>query len=196
MEITQFNQLNLDKLYTYADYLSWKFQERVELIKGNVFKMAAPSSRHQLLSMSLSGLFYNFFENKPCKVFAAPFDVRLPIPKGDKIDTVVQPDLCVICDKNKIDKRGAIGAPDLVIEILSPNNSKRDLYDKLNLYEEAKIKEYWIARPYDKSITIYILDKEDKYMGLKPFTEDDTIQSTIFKGLQFELKAIFNFEIL
>ena len=103
--------------------------------------------------------------------------------------------MCVICDKNKIDKRGAVGAPDLIVEILSPSNSKRDLYDKLNLYEEAKIKEYWIVRPYDKSITIYVLNKEGKYMGLKPFTEDGNIQSTIFEGLQFELKAIFNFSI-
>ena len=107
--------------------------------------------------------------------------------------TVVQPDLCVICDKSKIDKRGAKGAPDLIIEIVSPGNSKRDLKDKFNIYEEVGVKEYWVVEPYLKSLFIYVLNKKGKYIGLKPLTEDDKVQSTIFSGLQFELKTVFNF---
>ncbi len=193
MEITQFNQLNLDKLYTYTDYLSWKFEERVELIKGKVFKMAAPSSRHQRISKNLIVALDNILHGSPCEVYHAPFDVRLPIPKGNKAYTVVQPDLCVFCDKSKIDKRGGNGAPDLIIEIVSPGNSKRDLDDKFNIYEEVGVKEYWIVQPYEKTLFIYILNKEGKYIGLKPFTEDNKVQSVIFEGLQFELKTIFDF---
>ena len=191
MSIKKFNQLNINKLYTYSDYLAWKFKERVELIKGKVFKMAAPSSQHQFISVDLCGIFWQHFKNKPCKVVAAPFDVRLPIPKGKKIYTVVQPDLCVICDKNKIDKRGAIGAPDLIVEILSPNNSKRDLYDKFKLYEEAGVKEYWIVRPDEKTVFIYVLNKEGKYIGLEPFTEENKLKSVVFKNLEIDLKKIF-----
>ncbi len=193
MQITQFSQLNLNKLYTYTDYLSWKFEERVELLKGKVFKMAAPNTGHQTISGDLYIELRQYFKNKPCRLFYAPFDVRLPIPKGDKMYTVVQPDLCVFCDKNKIDKRGAEGAPDLVIEILSPGNSKRDTKDKLNIYEESGIKEYWIVRPDEKNVSIYVLDEKGEYVGLKPFTEDDKLQSAAFDGLQFELKHIFSF---
>ena len=190
MSIKKFNQLNINKLYTYSDYLAWKFKERVELIKGKVFKMAAPSSQHQFISSDLHIIFGKFFENKPCKVVSAPFDVRLPIPKDNKIYTVVQPDLCVICDKSKIDKRGAIGAPDLIVEILSPNNSKRDLLDKFNLYQEAGVKEYWIVSPREKTVLIYIL-KKDKYIGLQPFTEENKLKSVVFKNLKIDLKKIF-----
>ncbi len=104
MSITKFEQLNLNKLYTYTDYLTWQFEERVELIKGKVFKMAAPLKNHQKIVMRLGGELYNMFRNKPCEVYPAPFDVRLPIPKGNKAYTVVQPDLCVICDESKTDK--------------------------------------------------------------------------------------------
>ncbi len=193
MSITKFEQLNLNKLYTYTDYLSWKFEERVELIKGKIFKMAAPSSRHQGISSSLHITLGFYFKNKSCKIFAAPFDVRLPIPKGKKMYTVVQPDLCVICDKSKIDKRGAKGAPDLAIEIISPGNSKRDLYDKFKIYEEAGIKEYWIVQPNIKTILVYCLNKEGKYTGLKPFTEDDRLKSFLFPDLEFDLNNIFDY---
>ncbi len=193
MEITQLSQLNLDKLYTYTDYLTWKFEERVELIKGKVFKMAAPMKKHQGISMFLSIKIGNYLENKPCKVYAAPFDVRLPIPKGDKTYTVVQPDLCIICDDSKTDDRGAIDAPDLVVEILSPRTSKTDLNYKFDLYQEAKVKEYWIVCPVQKSITIYILNKEDKYIGLKPLTEDNRLKSVLFPSLEFDLKRIFDY---
>ncbi len=192
MEIKNFNQLNLNKLYTYSDYITWKFEERVELIKGKVYKMASPSYRHQEISSNLHYIFYDYLKNKPCKVFAAPFDVRLPIPKGNKAYTVVQPDLCIICDESKTDKRGAIDAPDLVIEIVSLSNSKRDLKDKFQIYQEAGVKEYWVIQPNEKIVFVYILNEEGKYIGLKPFTEDDSIQSVTFEGLEFDLKNLFD----
>ncbi len=192
MEISNFSQLNLDNLYTYTDYLTWKFEERVELIKGKVFKMAAPSSKHQRVSINLYGMTWQYFRNKPCQVFPAPFDVRLPIPKGDQAYTVVQPDLCVICDKNKIDKRGAIGAPDLVVEILSPGNTKREMKDKFKVYEEAGVSEYWLVQPMDKTVLIYTLNDKNQYIGLKPYTEDDSLKSMVFRELEIPLQDIFN----
>ncbi len=193
MEITQFSQLNLDKVYTYSDYITWKFEERVELIKGKIFKMAAPNSRHQKIVGLLNFEVIYCLKPNTCEVYPAPFDVRLPIPKGDKAYTVVQPDLCIICDKNKIDKRGAKGAPDLVIEIISPGNSKRDIKDKFEIYQEVGVKEYWIVYPNQKQVLIYILNKKGKYIGLQPLTEYDSIKSVLFPDLKFELKTIFDY---
>ncbi len=193
MEVTDFNQLNINKLYTYADYITWKFEERVELIKGKVFKMAAPMKKHQSILSSIHLKIGNYLENQPCKVYFAPFDVRLPIPKGNKAYTVVQPDLCIICDDSKTDDYGAIDAPDLVVEILSPSTSKRDLKDKYKIYEESGVKEYWIVYPNEKSVLVYILNKEGKYIGLKPLTEDDRLKSVLFPDLEFNLKRIFDY---
>ena len=193
MGIKKFSQLKVNKLYTYTDYITWKFEERVELIKGKVFKMAAPLKKHQSISGDVYYLLYDYLKNKPCKVYAAPFDVRLSIPKGKKAYTVVQPDLCVICDDSKTDERGAIDAPDLVVEILSPSTSKRDLNDKFEIYEESGVKEYWIVYPNEKSVMIFYLDNEGKYIGLKPVTEDNRIKSVTFEGLEFDLKNIFDY---
>ena len=103
--------------YTYADYMQWKFKERLELFKGKVYKMAAPNTQHQMISLKLTHQLYNYLQKKECKVFCAPFDIRLPVKnrkKDDEITTVVQPDICVVCDPKKIDARGICGAPDLV----------------------------------------------------------------------------------
>jgi Uma2 family endonuclease len=135
--VTNFSDLDLSKTYTYSDYLLWQFQERVELIKGFILKMSpAPNTNHQSVSINLSVAFYNHFKNKKSRVFA-PFDVRLPIKSTKKDATVVQPDLCVICDESKLDKKGCNGVPDLMVEIISPNNSKHDIHTKFNLYLEA-----------------------------------------------------------
>ena len=124
--ITNIDQLDLvNGIYTYADYLMWKIKDRLELLKGKIFQMGAPSLTHQTVSMNFSRLLSNYFYKTPCKLFAVPFDVRLA-KKGEKdneIYTVVQPDLCVVCDVDKLDERGCWGAPDLIIEILSPGNS-------------------------------------------------------------------------
>jgi Uma2 family endonuclease len=135
MEITSFSQLDPQLKYTYADYLLWQFQDRVELIKGYIRQMTAPSVRHQRISGRIYGSLWAFLKNKRCDVFAAPFDVRLPLPihlqKGDKIDTVVQPDICIICDRSKLDDKGCIGAPELIVEILSPGNSRKEMRENM-----------------------------------------------------------------
>lgn len=194
--ITDINQLDLNKTYSYADYLTWQFQEKLELIKGKIFKMSpAPSTTHQRISGRLHGRLFNFFEPHPCNLFAAPFDVRLLDKKKSTLDkeiyTVVQPDLCVICDETKIDERGGIGAPDLVIEILSPGNSNKEMKYKFDLYEEAGVLEYWIVNPADKTVFIYVL-KENQFIGMHPLIEEDAIQSKLFPELDFKLESIFN----
>jgi len=194
--ITKLSQLDLTKRYSYADYLTWHFQERVELIRGWIQKMSpAPGTNHQSVSRTIQGEMYNFFKKNPCQFFDAPFDVRLLDKKKSKQDqeiyTVVQPDLCVICDAKKIDDRGCIGAPDLIVEIVSPGNSKREMKTKYELYEENGVREYWIANPLEKNIMLYIL-KAKKYQLSKIYFDDDTIESVLFKGLRIELKEIFN----
>jgi Uma2 family endonuclease len=169
--------------YTYADYLQWKFEERLELFRGKIFKLSAPNTRHQDISRNILVPIALFLKMKPCKVFAAPFDVRLPVKnkkKDDQVTTVVQPDICVICDETKLDSRGCCGAPDLVVEILSPGNSKKEIRLKHELYEEAGVKEYWIINP-----------EEEKLSGLKMYASGDTIQSMAVPGLNINLTEIF-----
>ena len=145
--------------YNYADYLQWTFDGMVELINGKIFKMApAPTTSHQLLLMELSYLVMHHLRRKNCKVFVAPFDVRLSKFKEDKlIDSIVQPDLCIICDSTKIDERGCNGAPDMIVEILSPSTALRDLDLKFKLYEENAVKEYWIVQPNDQTVSVFDL---------------------------------------
>ncbi len=194
--ITQLSQLDLDGTYSYADYLKWEFQERVELLRGKIFPMSpAPSVRHQQVSINLSGLFFSYFRHQDCRLFAAPFDVRLhnrkKSLKADKdIFTVVQPDLCVVCDSVKLkDNQSCNGAPDLVVEILSPGNTKREMKDKFELYEEAGVQEYWLVHPLDESVQIYVLNEAEQYIGLQPATE--VAQSVIFSGLSVDLAEVF-----
>jgi Uma2 family endonuclease len=194
-KVTNFSDLDLTKTYSYADYLLWHFQERVELIKGKIFEMSpAPSRKHQLVSRVLNRYLDRHFEFQSCGLYCAPFDVRLinfNKSTDDKtVFTVVQPDLCVVCDESKLDDRGCIGSPDLVIEILSPGNSKKEMGIKFNLYQENKIKEYWIVDPTEHSIFVYTL-KDDSYVGLKPCIEDEIITSPLFPELDFEIEKIF-----
>ncbi|RZK29169.1 MAG: Uma2 family endonuclease, partial [Hymenobacter sp.] len=149
--ITSLAQLDPNGSYTYADYLGWKFQEFVELIRGKLMRpMAGPSARHQRLSQRLEYAIGSFLGRGPCEMFHAPFGVRLTRDTGNgdaQIRTVVQPDIFVVCDKNKIDERGCLGAPDWIIEILSPGNSSHDTKTKFDLYEENGVHEYWIVVP-------------------------------------------------
>lgn len=191
MEITSLDQLDLNKTYTYADYLLWKFKERVELFKGKILKMSpAPARIHQKLLLNLTRTFDNFFRNNPCELYFAPFDVRLPGKDGE-VKTVVQPDLCVICDLSKLDAKGCLGAPDLIVEILSPGNTKKEYDYKFSIYEEAGVKEYWIVHPTDKNIQVFVLQNQ-RYIGLKPYTENQIITSTIFSDLSFSTDEIFD----
>ncbi len=181
--------------YTYADYYKWKIEERLELIKGWIYKMSAPTAKHQFVSMQLSVAFANFLRNKPCRVFAAPFDVRLSKNKSTKdeeVETVVQPDIVVICDLEKIDSRGCIGSPDLVVEILSPSNNKVEIKKKFDLYEENQIKEYWIVHPEEKTIIVYSL-QNNKYIGSRLYGEDDLIVTEVLKGIEVKAEDLFDY---
>ncbi len=193
-EITEINQLDSNKVYSYADYLRWQFKERVELFKGKVLQMSpAPSRSHQKVSFNLSLALGNGLKNKPCEVYHAPFDVRLARKshKDEEIFTVVQPDLCVVCDPNKLDERGCLGAPDLVVEILSPGNSKKEMSNKYDLYEEASVKEYWIVHPLDEMVWIYVLEA-GKYRLLSPKPiVDDYIISPLFPQIKIHTDEIF-----
>lgn len=193
--ITNIKQLDLSKTYSYADYLTWKINEQIELFKGKIHEMSpAPRTAHQRVARKLTGIMLQSFTKQTCELFFAPFDVRLLDNKKSTTDaaifTVVQPDLCVICDPNKIDDRGALGAPDLVVEILSPGNSKKELKLKFDLYEEAGVLEYWIVNPQDKTIYVFINEK-NKFIGQRPLIEEDKIKSTIFPSLDFTLDQIF-----
>lgn len=193
--MNKIEDLDLNGFYTYADYLKWAFDETVEIIKGKVFRMSpAPNLRYQRVSLNLTLEFGNFFKKTPCHLFAAPFDERLAPSKkskSDKIYTVVQPDLCVICDDEKLDEQGCIGAPDLIIEILSPGNTQKEMKDKFEVYQENGVREYWLVEPNDKAVFVYVLNDMGKYIGLQPFTEDDFIRSTIFPELSISLKEVF-----
>ncbi|MDR0793290.1 MAG: Uma2 family endonuclease [Chitinophagaceae bacterium] len=193
--IYDINELNLDNSYTYADYLLWRFKERVELIKGKILKMSpAPARIHQYISQNINIVLYKYFENNPCQLYYAPFDVRLPNKKKStkekEIFTVVQPDLCVICDINKLDDNGCIGAPDLIVEILSPGNSQKEMNIKFNLYEEAGVQEYWLVYPAEKSINIFTL-QDGKYIGLKPYSETEILKSKLFPDLEMDVSKVF-----
>jgi Uma2 family endonuclease len=150
-------------LYTYADYLSWETDKRYELIDGEAYMLAAPTVSHQAISGELFGRFWNFLQGKPCQVFTAPFDVRLFPREDDGDDTVVQPDLLVVCDKSKLsDNRACRGAPDLVIEILSPSNTNTALLLKFKKYLEAGVREYWLIDPETKDVQVHILERGDE----------------------------------
>jgi Uma2 family endonuclease len=190
--IADFSQLDLDGTYTYSDYVFWKFKERVELIRGKIFSMSpAPNTEHQRIALRLTLSLGNFFKENPCQVFPAPFDVRLPRKKGESIYTVVQPDLCVICDPTKLDEKGCLGAPDLLVEILSPGNTKKEMHDKFEVYEESGVREYWLVHPGEKIVLVYVLNEKGKFIGLQPLTDEQTLEAALFPGLKVDLGELF-----
>lgn len=192
MPITSLDQLDPNGTYTYADYLLWQFTERVELLRGKIRQMAGPSRRHQGIATEFTRLFADALLKSPCKVYVAPLDVRLTRMRSDKeVKTVVQPDLCVICDPSKLDDRGCNGAPDLVIEILSPGNSRTEMKDKFELYQEAGVLEYWIAHPLEKTIQVFRLNERGQYIGLQPAVEGDILTTPIIPNLQVDVTKVF-----
>ena len=189
--------LDYNKRYTYADYLTWIDDKMRELINGFIKLMSpAPAARHQAMGGALYRKLGNIIERNKgnCLVFYAPFDVRLPKngeTEDDKIYTVVQPDICVVCDLSKIDKKGCLGAPDLIVEIQSPTTAKYDMTEKFNLYEEAGVSEYWIVFPYDEVIQIFRRQPDGKY-DKGTIYESGNIPIGIFGGEEFEIESIFN----
>jgi Uma2 family endonuclease len=183
--------------YTYVDYLGWETNERYELINGEAWMMAAPSVRHQTVSRELLLQFGNFLKGKPCEVFTAPLDVRL-FPKEDgSDDTVVQPDLLVVCDRSKIaDNKACKGAPDLVVEIRSPSNTEIPLLLKFTKYLKAGVREYWLIDPETKDIQVHVLEKgngpepghyiSSVYSGVK------TLDVSVLPGLTIDFNSVWN----
>ena len=191
MEITSLDQLDLiNGIYSYADYLVWKIKERVELLKGKILEMSVPSPIHQEISGNLQGALFVFLKNSKCKLYTAPFDVRFPQKGESQVYTVVQPDLCVVCDFEKIDSKGCVGAPDLVVEILSPGNSKKEMKSKFALYQEEGVREYWIVDPERELVFVYVADNK-KFKPTIPIA-DDYVCSTIFPDFKIHTADIFH----
>ena len=191
-----FSDLDLNKSYTYADYLTWNFQERLELIKGKIFKMSrAPLVNHQRASGNIYTALNIFLKKSKCEVFDAPFDVRLTRKntEDESIITVVQPDICVICDPDKLDTRGCIGAPDIVVEILSPGNNKKELKTKFEVYQENAVPEYWIIHPNEKTFMAYILNEQGKYQPTNLTTIGDKITTHVLPGFTLDLDEVFDY---
>ncbi len=197
-EITQLSQLDPTASYSYADYLTWQLNEAVELIKGKISVMApAPNVKHQRISWQLSGLLFNYFTDNNCRAFSAPFDVRLydrakSLLASQEINTVVQPDLCVVCDQAKLDEQGCNGAPDWIVEILSKGNSKKEVKTKYTLYEESGVKEYWLIYPYEQVIYQFVLDDQTKQYQLhNSYAGDEVAYPYLFTDLAVELPILF-----
>nr|NQU90076.1 Uma2 family endonuclease [Bacteroidota bacterium] len=189
--------LDLNKRYTYADYLTWMDDNRRELFNGFVKLMTpAPSRKHQQISTSLVSICWNFLRHKNCEVYHAPSDVRLPKTKTNVEDgaiyTVVQPDIFVVCDLSKLDDRGCLGAPDFIIEIVSSNNPKRDIKDKFEIYQEHGVREYWIVNPNDENVSVFVLNEKGKYQLVGMYAGDDKIPVNIFDGdFKIDLTEVF-----
>ncbi|MBU0568165.1 Uma2 family endonuclease [bacterium] len=180
--------------YTYGDYLNWPDEERWELINGEAYDMSpAPSRWHQQISIELVRQIANFLSGKKCKAYHAPFDVRLPVADEDDSETmtVVQPDIVVICDPAKLDDRGCRGAPDFVVEILSPFTASKDQTKKLALYERHGVKEYWIIHPTDNLLTVRLLEKDGRYGIPKIYEGMGSLEVATLPGLTIDLDAVF-----
>ncbi|MCX7904405.1 MAG: Uma2 family endonuclease [Caloramator sp.] len=182
-------------IYTYRDYLNFDGDTRVELIDGQFYSMTpAPSRVHQKIVTEGARIIGNFLSEKGlnCEVYVAPFDVRL-IEEGENEDlckNVVQPDILVVCDKNKLDDKGCKGAPDFIIEVVSPSNASIDYVKKLYLYERFKVKEYWIVNPESKNVFVYILNSEGQYGEPHKYTFNECIYCNVFKDLIFRMDEI------
>lgn len=192
-----FSDLDLEKSYTYADYLKWQFEERLELIKGRIFEIGpSPRRIHQKASAIVFFNLYNYLQYKKCEVYNAPFDVRLPRKGKDdrEILTVLQPDICVVCDLKKLDDRGCLGAPDIVVEILSPGNNRKELQNKYEVYEESGVQEYWIIHPDEKTFMKYTLDEKGQYQPSRLLTFGDVVTTPVLPGFEMKLDDVFNLD--
>ncbi|GAB6153122.1 Uma2 family endonuclease [Desulfosporosinus burensis] len=179
--------------YTYAEYLKWSEDERWELIDGVAYNIAAPSRRHQEVSGELFYQIRGYLADKPCKIYSAPFDVRLGEPgeEDEQITHVVQPDISIVCDESKLDEKGCFGSPDLIIEVISPKSISLDFVKKLALYEKYKVKEYWIVHPIDNTVMVFILGEDYQYGKPGIFTEDSHLKSNFFADVTIDLKQVF-----
>lgn len=186
--------------FTYADYLTWNFKERIELIRGKIFKMSpAPTITHQTIQANILGSLFKFLNQEPCKVLCAPVDVRLKGKsfrkkklKDDEITTVVQPDIIVVCDEEKLkDDRYVDGAPEFIVEILSPGNTSTETKYKPDLYEENGVQEFWMVFPEFKQVHVYLLNKQELYGKPVIYEANEQINSVLLKGFSMPVNDIF-----
>lgn len=183
-----------DSRYTYRDYRAWPDDERWELIDGVAYSCAAPTLKHQRLARNLGFAVQSFLRGKACEMLQAPVDVFFPGLKEqdeDDVDTVVQPDLVVVCDRTKLRPNGIWGAPDLVVEILSPSTSRKDLHEKYALYERSGVREYWVVEPNGHWLQQYILGAKDRYEPERTFVETGIVSSSVLEGLSIEVTDLW-----
>lgn len=180
---------------TFADVLAWDEKERAEIINGETFLMAPLSRVHQEISGALFAQLYNFLEGKKCRVYAAPFAVRLFEKDGDTpetVDTMVEPDITVVCDKSKLDHYGCRGAPDLVVEILSPSSLRHDRLVKLGLYQRAGVREYWIVDPENRAVQVFLRDSGGALKIHEDYGREDVAKVNVLNGCFVELNKVFS----
>ena len=187
--------------FTYADYLTWPDDERWELIDGVAYPWngvhaisPGPGTFHQSVSFELARQIGNHLKGRPCRAFTAPFDVRLAeatAQSDNYVETVVQPDLLVVCDASKLDDKGCKGAPDLIVEITSPSTSKKDLTIKFDLYERNGVKEYWLVYPAEHTLLVYRLGNDLRYGSADRYAGDDKVPVPLLGDLVIDLAAVF-----
>jgi Uma2 family endonuclease len=196
------DELDFSKTYTYADYYSWRFEQRVELIRGKVFPMvnypgaSCMGTNHQIISLNIAGTIWEYLDKNKgiAKVFTAPFDVRL-VDKSrydEDVTNVVQPDISVFLDKANLDERGGVGSPDIVVEILIPGNNLAELKQKFQLYEDFGVAEYWIVFAEEQSLLRYTLDNKGKYTAGKILTNGDKLTTSLLPGFELTVDAAFH----
>jgi len=182
-----------NRRYTFADVLNWDEKDRIELINGEAVMMAPPARVHQEILTELTRQLANYLEGKRCKVYPAPFGVRIFEEDGDDpedVDTMVEPDISVICDPSKLDDAGCKGAPDLIIEILSPTTRRHDRITKFNLYQRAGVREYWIVDPEDRDVQTFILEN-GRYFAKNLSTAQDKLKVEVLEDCVIDLSAVF-----
>ena len=181
---------------SYEEYLALvdSSEQRYELIDGEVYLMASPTFNHQIVVNEIAVLFHAYFKGKRCRSLTAPLDVRLFgfATKFEEDPNVVQPDVIVICDEDKVNEDNKYeGVPSLIVEVLSPSTKGKDIVAKLNLYMKSGVSEYWVIDLESKSVIQYTFSKDRDIQGLNTFKEGDTIQSTVFEGLAVPLGDVF-----
>ena len=178
-----------DRRFTYADYVLWEGPERYQILGGEAFMMSSPTVAHQEILAELLTQFKIWLRNKPCRVLPAPLDVRLFPEEDDSDDTVVQPDLLVVCDRDKLGKGSVNGAPDLVVEISSPSNSSKEMFLKFQYYLDAGVREYWVIEPEEKKVQVHL--NRDGHFVSSGYREGGRIPASVLPGLFIDLAALW-----
>ena len=180
---------------TFADCLAWDEDERIEIINGDAFMLAMPSRIHKEICFEIGRQLGNYLEGKRCKVYPAPFGVRLFEQDGDSpenVDTVVEPDISVVRDRSKLDKHGCKGAPDLIVEVLSPSTQRHDQLVKLNLYQRAGVREYWIVDPENRTVRVMVQAGDGTLQIHEVYRREDVAKVNVLDGCFIELSKVFS----